>query len=35
MEIPASLVRDIPHRLVEEFQPEEIILFGSHAWQAI
>lgn len=27
-----SLLREITRRLVEQFQPEQIILFGSHAW---
>ena len=27
-----SLLQEITQRLVNEFQPEEIILFGSHAW---
>ncbi len=27
-----DLLREITRRLVEEFQPEQIILFGSHAW---
>ena len=27
-----SLLQQITQRLVNEFQPEEIILFGSHAW---
>jgi predicted nucleotidyltransferase len=27
-----SLLREITGRLVEEFQPEQIILFGSQAW---
>ena len=26
------MLREITRRLVAEFQPEEIILFGSHAW---
>ena len=36
--LPSRLTRDtmlsqeITHRLENEFQPEEIILFGSHAW---
>ena len=30
--ISSSLLQEITHRLVDEFQPEEIILFGSHAW---
>lgn len=31
-EITPLLLKEITHRLVDEFQPEEIILFGSHAW---
>ena len=31
-ELSPLLLREITHRLVNEFQPEEIILFGSHAW---
>ena len=27
-----ELLREIVQRLVEEFHPERIILFGSHAW---
>lgn len=30
--LPASLLKEITQRLVEEFQPEKVILFGSHAW---
>jgi predicted nucleotidyltransferase len=30
--ISAPLLQEITHRLVNEFQPEEIILFGSQAW---
>jgi uncharacterized protein len=30
--IPADLVRDVVQRLVSEFDPDRIILFGSHAW---
>jgi predicted nucleotidyltransferase len=29
---PSSLRKEIVHRLVAEFEPEEIYLFGSHAW---
>jgi len=29
---PKSLLDEITRRLVAEFQPEEILLFGSHAW---
>ena len=31
-EISTTLLQEITRRLVDEFQPEEIILFGSHAW---
>jgi predicted nucleotidyltransferase len=27
-----DLLREITRRLVEQFQPEQVILFGSHAW---
>ena len=27
-----SILDEMVHRLVNEFQPEQIILFGSHAW---
>lgn len=30
--ISPTLLQEITRRLVDEFQPEEIILFGSHAW---
>ncbi len=30
--IMADLVRDVVRRLVSEFDPDKIILFGSHAW---
>ena len=30
--IPSSLREEVVRRLVNEFQPEEIYLFGSHAW---
>ena len=30
--IPADLLEEITRRLVAELQPEQIILFGSHAW---
>jgi predicted nucleotidyltransferase len=33
-EISPLLLQEITERLVDEFQPEEIILFGSHAWGA-
>ena len=32
--ISAPLLQEITHRLVDEFQPEEIILFGSYARDA-
>ena len=30
--LSGELLRIITHRLVAEFQPEQVILFGSHAW---
>jgi len=30
--IPAGLLEKVVERLKAEFQPEEIFLFGSHAW---
>lgn len=30
--IPKELLDEITRRLVAEFDPEQIILFGSHAW---
>jgi predicted nucleotidyltransferase len=30
--IPEGLLDEIVGRLVDEFDPEQIILFGSHAW---
>ena len=30
--LPSELLAEIIRRLVAEFQPEQIILFGSHAW---
>jgi predicted nucleotidyltransferase len=30
--IPAGLLEQVVERLTAEFQPEEIFLFGSHAW---
>jgi predicted nucleotidyltransferase len=30
--IPRGLLEEITRRLVVELQPEEVILFGSHAW---
>ena len=32
--VPKDLLDEITRRLVAEFQPEEILLFGSHAWGA-
>jgi predicted nucleotidyltransferase len=32
--IPPDLLAEITRRLVVEFRPEQIILFGSHAWGA-
>jgi predicted nucleotidyltransferase len=32
--IPKELLQEITRRLVTEFEPEQIILFGSHAWGA-
>ena len=31
-ELSPVLLQEITNRLVDEFRPEEIILFGSHAW---
>ena len=31
-EVSPLLLQEVTHRLVDEFQPEQIILFGSHAW---
>ena len=31
-EVSPALIQEITHRLVNEFEPEEIVLFGSHAW---
>jgi predicted nucleotidyltransferase len=31
-QVPPILLEEITRRLVDEFQPERIILFGSHAW---
>jgi len=31
-EVSTVLLQEITHRLVDEFRPEQIILFGSHAW---
>jgi len=31
-ELRSSLLKEVTDRLVNEFQPERIILFGSHAW---
>ena len=30
--VSATLLQEITRRLANEFQPEEIILFGSYAW---
>ncbi len=30
--VSTTLLQEITRRLVDEFQPEAIILFGSHAW---
>lgn len=30
--LPGGLLDEITSRLVDEFQPEEVILFGSYAW---
>jgi predicted nucleotidyltransferase len=30
--VSGELLAEITRRLVAEFQPEEVILFGSHAW---
>jgi predicted nucleotidyltransferase len=30
--LTAELLQEIVQRLVDEFHPERIILFGSHAW---
>ena len=30
--LPETLLGAMTDRLVEEFQPDKIILFGSHAW---
>lgn len=30
--LPPSLFDELTGRLVDEFQPEQVILFGSHAW---
>ena len=32
--IPAGLLEKVVERLKAEFQPEQIFLFGSHAWGA-
>ena len=31
-QVRESLLQEVTNRLVNEFQPEWIILFGSHAW---
>lgn len=30
--ISEELLQEMTRRLVEQFQPEQVILFGSHAW---
>jgi predicted nucleotidyltransferase len=30
--ISDDLLREVTRRLVEQFQPEQVILFGSHVW---
>ena len=30
--VTEELLRQITQRIVEEFTPEKVILFGSHAW---
>ncbi len=30
--VTTELLQEITRRLVEQFQPEQVILFGSHAW---
>jgi predicted nucleotidyltransferase len=30
--ITEELLKSITHRLVDQFQPEQVILFGSYAW---
>ena len=32
MTIPDSLIAEVVRRLADEFEPDQIILFGSHAW---
>lgn len=32
VELSATLLSEVTARLVAEFQPERVILFGSHAW---
>jgi predicted nucleotidyltransferase len=32
--IPETMIQEIVRRLTAEFDPERIILFGSHAWGA-
>lgn len=31
-DVPQAVLEEIRNRLVAEFDPEEIVLFGSHAW---
>lgn len=30
--LPPPLLEEMTGRLVDEFEPEQVILFGSHAW---
>ncbi len=30
--LPPFVFKELTRRLVAEFQPEQVILFGSHAW---
>jgi predicted nucleotidyltransferase len=30
--LPETMLDEVVHRLAAEFDPEQIILFGSHAW---
>ena len=32
MQVTEELLQHIVHRIVEEFAPEKVILFGSYAW---
>lgn len=31
-EITDQIIQEVTHRIVEELDPEEIVLFGSYAW---